>query len=985
MPTQGKKNSIPEQKRSILDYFSQSSANNTADENIQNEKTKRQKNHIKPAVSSELDLENSTSSLVFGTDMDSFGSGFTKEHPDTENENMPDEDIDMVKKNITVMSEASNVMNKNSAIVCSSSNPNTGSALLNTCKHRQQYSPVISKIVADYLDTNPSELTIIDTTELSSEMPQQEERYEFLVDVRDKNKIRKGEDGYDPTTLHIPKKYYDKFTPFEKQFWDIKSKYFDTVIFFKKGKFYELYEDDAIVASKLFDLKIVERVNMKMAGVPESSYEGWAAKFVAHGYKIGRVDQVENSIGKKIREQNGKKDKIIARELKEIITTGTAYSPECIDGCFPFFLGVLIQHNRCNSTQCAGQIHFSILLYDAGANKISIGTFCDSYDCSQLRTVFVQNDVRELITNEKVQLGKDMRMCIPDKTPVVSDRKYDFSIEEEYQCFSYLYNYMKSLCREQALESAVVSNIKEGSDFMTLDGSTLVNLDILTNNFDSTEDHSLFKSINYCSTPFGQRLLRKWIVTPLKNLEMINERRRIAQIFSKINSSEIVQSLKEIGDIERYYGRLGGCSPTFKNLKSFVESLKKANSALKILKAIFSDQCESQSNINAKHLGCVQHVLDQFEKVYLLSDSDILPGNDNDELFVLNRQQVEIQDKLQKFLKSLKKSTGFNDLCYKSIGKEIFQIETGYNNQMPSGFYLVSSTKTQRRYYSDELKAITNEFEECEEKIFQSKGSILRRAVDFLKSFSFDIHYSTNYLACIDCLISFSTFNDQVAVAVPEFGPKLELVDFTNPIFADYIKNTFTPKHNITLVTGPNMGGKSTFLRSICLNIILAQMGMGVLCKSMKLPVFDRIFTRIGASDSLARGESTFMVEMNEASKILNQSTRESFVIMDELGRGTSTRDGEAIARAVLDYLKTVGCMCLFSTHYHKLVENYEDVDKSYVGCKLDQRDITFLYKMQEGVCGDSHGLYIARMAGIPDEIVERAFGIRKALSSNQK
>lgn len=956
MPTQSKKGNTPEQRKSILDYLSQSNANDSANENAQNEGSKRQKGSEEPAAPSGLAIENSVSSLVFGSDADSFGNGFAKDRSSTQCD----------------------------AIVCDFGSPDACTSLPNIVDKGQQHTPVISKAISDYLDTGPSGMAA-DDTELSLEMPQQEERYEFLVDVRDKNKIRRGEEGYDPTTLHIPKKYYDKFTPFEKQFWDIKSKYFDTVIFFKKGKFYELYEDDAVIASKLFDLKMIERVNMRMCGVPESSYESWAAKFIAHGYKIGRVDQAENSIGKKIREQNGRRDKIIARELKEIVTAGTAYSSECVDGCFPFFLGVLVQHERCNANQCTGPMHFSMLLYDASTNKIFISTFCDSYDCSQLKTLFVQNDIRELVTDANIQLGRDVKVCVPDKAPVVCGRKYDFPIDEEYQCFSYLYSYMKSLYREQALESAVISSIKEGIDFMTLDGATLVNLDILTNNFDLTEEHTLFKSINYCSTPFGQRLLRKWVTTPLKNIGMIMERRGISQIFSEINISEVVQSLRELGDIERYYGRLGGCNPTFRDLRSFVECLKRANSALSILKAIFSGHCESQYSICAKHTECAQNVLRQFESIYLLSDFDIVPGNGNDELSVLESQQAEIQARLQDFLKNLKSATGLSDMCYKSIGKEVFQIETGSENQMPGGFYLVSSTKTQRRYYSNELKGIINEFEECEEKIFQSKGSILRRAVDFLKSFSFDIHHLVNYLACIDCLVSFSIFNGQAATTVPEFGPDLELVDFTNPIFPDYIRNVFAPRKNITLVTGPNMGGKSTFLRSICLNIILAQMGMNVPCKLMKLPVFDRIFTRIGASDSLARGESTFMVEMNEASKILNQSTRESFVIMDELGRGTSTRDGEAIARAVLDYLGSIGCMCLFSTHYHGLVESYADVDKLHVKCRLDQRDITFLYKVQEGVCGDSHGLYIARMAGIPDEIVENAFSIRKALSCGQK
>lgn len=838
-------------------------------------------------------------------------------------------------------------------------------------------APQISKIVSDYLDMAPSDFSTL--IEPSSDAPKHEERYNFLIDVRDKNKIRRGEDGYDPTTLYIPSVWYNKFTPFEKQFWDIKKEHFDTVIFFKKGKFYELYEDDAVLASKLFDLKIADRVNMKMAGVPESSYEIWAAKFVAQGYSIGRVDQAENSMGKKLREQNGKKDKIINRELKEIVTVGTAYSGDCLDCCFPFYLAVIVRHRNIPSSSAIeiDGIRFSVLLYDASVNRVFMNSFDDTHDCSHIKTLFVQNDIRELITEENLSLGKKVITHKPDKTYVSNNKKDTFQIEEEYTCFAYLFNFMKSLRREDTLESVIISNLKDDGDFMNLDGSTLTNLDILSNNFDHSEDHTLFKAINYCITPFGQRLLRKWVVSPLKNPNMIQKRRRMAEVFSSCEKHWLVQNLREMGDIERYFGRLGGCNPTVKDLWLFVQSLQKAQSALTTLKSILPDEYQE---INDVHLKNVTTILSEFKIAYEVSEEGVTPGNENDELFVLNHQLAKIEEKLQEFLVNLKQTTRFNDLCYKSIGKEIFQVETDSNHTMPSEFYVVSSTKAQRRYYSNGLKLIVGDYEECEERIFQSKGSVLRRAVAALIEFSFDVHHSFNYLASIDCIMSFSRFNSEVATAIPEFGQEIELIDFTNPIYPEYIRNTFKPDHSITLITGPNMGGKSTFLRSICMNIILAQIGMNVLCKSMKLPVFDQIFTRIGASDSLARGESTFMVEMNEASKILNQCTNRSFVIMDELGRGTSTKDGEAIAHAVLEYLKKIECICLFSTHYHKLVEEYDGVDKSNVRYKIDQEDITFLYKIESGVCTDSHGLYVARMAGIPEEIIKGAFDIRRDL-----
>lgn len=1011
MSTPTKKKETPEaskgKQKSILEYFSQTaminSQNPVEESDAQKETPKKQKSSKRYIIHSSSETESSIQrcadqsnnsdnldqsnkldksekpELEVGNEIREYE--FIQTH-DNQIENISNRTTSDKNKTIGDKFEVNTLETKNLdgiKYACKTQDITISPSSINVS--RKTSNSVLSKIIAEYMEKDLSELAS-DFPELSSELPAQEERYEFLINVKDQNMIRRGEPGYDRTTLHIPKKYYERFTPFEKQFWDIKKKHFDTVIFFKKGKFYELYEDDAAIASKLFDLRVTDRVNMKMAGVPESSFESWAAKFIKHGYKIGRVEQAENAIGKKIREQNGKKDKIIGRELKEIVTCGTAYTNECIDGCFPFFLGVLISHSRCSLQECAGPMHFSVMLYDASINKIFVNSFCDTYDCPQLKTIFVQNDIRELITDEKIQLGKDVKIHVPDKTLIASSKKYAFSIEEEYICFVYLHNFMKHLFREKTLESATIANIKEDSNFMSLDGSTLVNLDILSNNFDYTEEHSLFKAVNYCSTAFGQRLLRKWITSPLKNLEMINERRRIAKIFTENQTHELIRSLEVIGDIERCYGRLGGINPSFKDLKLSVASLKRVCIALKEVGEIFKCACPQQLQITTKHMENVQNALDKFEHEYRISETDVFPGSENDELFALSQKHSKIEAKLSDFLQQLKISTGFCDLSYKSLGKEVFQIETSINNKMPAGFYLVSSTKTQRRYYSQELKELVSELEECEELIFQSKGTILRRAVDSLKTSSFDIHHAVNYLASMDCIISFSLFNTSIPTTTPEFGSSLELLDFTNPIYPAYIRNSYIPKNTITLVTGPNMGGKSTFLRSICLNIILAQTGMNVACRAMELPIFDRIFTRIGASDSLAKGESTFMVEMNEASKILNRSTNQSFVIMDELGRGTSTRDGEAIAHAVLNYLKKTGCRCLFSTHYHKLVQDYEGVDKAHVECKVEHQDITFLYKVKEGICGDSHGLYVAKMAGIPDQIVEKARKIRKKIST---
>lgn len=634
--------------------------------------------------------------------------------------------------------------------------------------------------------------------------------------------------------------------------------------------------------------------------------------------------------------------------------------------------------NSTDQFPCKNSHHFSILLYDASINKIFRKTFCDSSDLCSLKTIFVQNDIKELISSFNIKNFYFPNKISPIKDQIASQRKYDFAIEGEFTCYSYLYNYMKTLKRELILESAEILELNSEDTFMSLDGPTIKNLDILSNNNDNTANFSLFKTINHCSTPFGQRMLKRWLLAPLMNREKIEERRKFSSNFESKDLYQTIEKLKEIGDIERLYGKLKNSNQSLKDLLAFIRSLKSCKSFLQFLNEDVKD--EILLGFISGYIQEISKIISGFENLYEVFEDRIEPKNDSDELFVVRKVFHEIESNLMNYLEMLKRDLCSNNLTFKSIGKEIFQIEAPNSLQMPDGFFLVSSTKTHKRYYSPELKKMISDYQEYEERIFQSQGSIIRRAVEYFYSFSDIINRMVAFVASIDCYVSFNIFANIYDCSVPVFSDQLKIINFGNPIYPEYIKNSFEPVNRISLVTGPNMGGKSTFLRSVCMNIILAQMGMKVLCEYMSLPVFDKIFTRIGASDSLARGESTFMIEMNETSKILNTCTNKSFVIMDELGRGTSTEDGSAIAMAVLEYLKKIGCYMLFSTHYHNLVKECSGVDKLHVKCKIDSGDIVFLYKIAEGICVDSHGLYVAKMAGIPENIIQKAIENKKKI-----
>ncbi len=900
----------------------------------------------------------------------------------------------------------------------------------------------------------------------SKSQKKEEERFKFLIDIRDENGIRKGEPNYDGSTLYISDEDYEKLTPFEKQFWEIKRKHFDTVIMFKKGAFYELYEDDADLTSRLFDFKISGRVNMRMTGFPEKSFDQWVSKLLALGYKVGRVEQAENMVGKKIREQetmnekkkkhdinksldiddiktgqnnsigfniskasNPCKDKIIKRELKEILTSGTVYNGDYLTDVSPVYLCVLL------GDEVMG---YHAMLYDASVNRI----YYRSLNSEELGGLFVQHDIREIVTDVRVGRLCSLRPIKPDKREIASRRKYELKNDWEYKCYVCLYNYMDSLCRAEAIEMAEVCGLIDSGN-MVLDGATITNLDILRNNYDGTAKGSLYGRINHCSTAFGERILRKWVVCPLTNLDMIERRRMYAEIFMEMDTTELVSALRRIGDTERILGKLTNLNPSLGDLKKFLESISNMARFLRILERIKGykeeyktghdgkyavKQISDKDDINHKeeqadNLNSDSHFFDssnefnfrtvsdraifiekflkRFSMMYRV-DTTIMPGEANEEYARLRELHMSIEKNLETYLDNLRAKTGIGSLIYRNINREIFQIEAPLESKLPMEFYVVSSTKNTRRYYSTDLRAMVQKFQESEERLFQYKESVFREAVSFIEPYRNAINSIISFVGTIDCYISFAIFSKlyectrvrfitedkgiakinkdikKEEIISTEGKRKINLVGFRNPIYPEHIANDFHPHYRITLISGPNMGGKSTFLRSICLNIILGQIGMNVFCDSMEIPVFDKIFTRIGAADSLARGESTFMQEMLEASRILRKSSDKSFVVMDELGRGTSTQDGNAIARAVLDELVSINCHVLFSTHYHDLVRDYSLANKIYMDCLIDNKDIVFLYKAIAGIATDSHGLHVAKMAGIPVKIVDRAFEIRK-------
>ncbi|KAF9340478.1 DNA mismatch repair protein msh6 [Linnemannia elongata] len=871
-------------------------------------------------------------------------------------------------------------------------------------------------------------------------------RYSWLLDIRDADMNPIGSPDYDPRTLYIPKSAWTTFTEFERQFWEIKGQHFDSVVFFKKGKFYELYENDADIGHQKFDLKLTDRTNMRMVGVPESSFEYWAAQFIAKGYKVARVDQMETALGKAMRERDGaatkSAPKVIRRELHSILTAGTLTDSGLLTNDMATYCMAIKEINRPGAEHLPTQ--FGIAFVDTSTAEFNLASFYDDMDRTKFETLITQIKPKEVVVekgglsvrstrilknslgantiwnhlqpeaqfwnaldtadelrikeyfgaNEAGSLASD---CWPAALQSVKDNMAVMS------ALGGLVWYLRSLKLDTELLSFknfhVYDPVRQASTLI-LDGQTLSNLEVFQNNGDGSETGTVLRLLNRCVTPFGKRLFRRWLCHPLRSSSAIGARLDAVEDLMRVPGfmELFEEKCARFPDLERIVSRIhaGSCKISeflvvLSTFRTLVDTSRRLSS--------YTDQFKSKKLASVldelpdltEHLN---YFAEAFDHKVAQAEGDIIPhpgfaedyDANNEVLNNLDSQFAQLLDKVKRELKTTK-------IVYKDLGKEIYQLEMSNKITVPKNWKKTSSTSSISRYYTPELMALVTKLQEARE----TKNAIMKELQGRLYA-KFDENYkdwlkAVKIIAELDCLCSLSKSSS--ALGSPSCRPEfvdnersvLELEGLRHPCVIPGIASDFIPNDtllggdtsNLILLTGPNMGGKSTLLRQTCVAIIMAQLGCYVPAEKCRLTPFDRIFTRIGANDNILAGQSTFMVELSETSKILSEATERSMVILDELGRGTSTFDGYAIAYSVLHELSTrIGCLGLFSTHYGTLTNEFErdpNVALKHMACQVDQanREVTFLYKLVDGVCEKSYGMNVAHMAGVPREIVDRA------------
>ena len=867
-----------------------------------------------------------------------------------------------------------------------------------------------------------------------------EEAYSFLLDVRDKEGNRPGDLNYDQRTLAIPKSAWAAFTPFEKQFWEIKQNHFDTVLFFQKGKFYELYEDDAMIGHRELDLKLTDRVKMKMVGVPEASFDMFATKLLALGYKVGRVDQSENAVAKGMRvgeKSRGGGSEIVRRELRHVVTGGTV-----VDGAV--LADDLSSYCVCIKEQPAerdGAPRFGVCTLDASTAEFRLTTFEDDAVLTRLETLLRSLRVKEVLHEKGVMSPSTLRLVrsvVPTNCQLTMLRPHTEFLDapatvarleslfhtgtpadlpgplvpllDEPLAVSALGGmlwYLEQLHLDAELcASANFARLPPpgAGGSLVLDAKSLAHLNVLQND-EGTDEGTLHKLLNRCITPFGRRLFKLWLAAPLADADAIE--RRLDAVGDLLHAPEFGETFatfaRTLPDLERLQTRVaaGKCRP-----RDFLAVLKAFTRFRSAQRDLLAAAAEFGSDAVRGRLEALPDVTQLAEELrahfHANDDGSFTPREHEYAEFDAAQDAVRAAEaRLEAELDAAARELGLSrrEVGWKHVGtNEIYQMEVPARTRVPATWIIMSQTKAAKRYYTPRGRELVRELKEARETRLAALRAYQTHVYEQFREERATYARAVRLVAELDCLLSLA--KSSMALGAPACRPELvrsdramlEVRALRHPCMAPSTlqaggSGAFIPNdialggqaEEVMVLTGGNMAGKSTTARTAAIAVILAQLGCYVPAESARIAPADRIASRMGANDQLFRNHSTFMVEMLEAAKILRDATPRSLVIMDELGRGTSTFDGQAIAYAVLHHLVTsTRCLCFFMTHYTNIaasLEAYPRVCNRHMAVLVDeaQRNVVFTYRLVPGIAESSYGTQVAALAGVPDAVCERA------------
>lgn len=785
-------------------------------------------------------------------------------------------------------------------------------------------------------------------------------------------------------------------TPMVQQYMAVKQEHQNELLFFRLGDFYEMFFDDAITASRELNLTLTKRSNgmehMPMCGVPYHSVDGYIAKLIKKGYRIAICEQVEDPKLAK---------GIVERKVIKIITPGTALNEQLLEGKHNRYLVFLQQAQDKGMCLAAADVttgECEWFLDQTSESFLNITEQLYRLQPAELVVRLASDDTRDKLQE---WLAARLPECVvtryeesaPDADYFAQHFAGNDVPDEVHSTVELLLRYLHGTVMADLSHINRLVRIERNS-FMNLDVTAIRNLELVRNMTDGSKRGTLLQVLDFTNTSMGARRLRSWIESPLLDVGRIYERQEaVAELAAAAELREaIVAQLKAVADLERIVSRVEVGSANARDLVALRNSL----SVLPGLKGILED-CSSgllRKLWKGLHLHeelaarLQQAIVD--EPPFSVREGGMIRTGYNQELDELHLIAADNKTWMQNFEQKIKEETGIKTMKvgFNKVFGYYIEVSKGQSSSVPPYFVRKQTLVNAERYIVPELKEFENKILGAKEKIEQLEYYLFDELRTLIRGKIKEIQETARAVSYIDVLTGLAEAAYKYNYVRPELNNngEIKIVDGRHPVVERLLeKEIFVPNNTnlnntderMIIITGPNMAGKSTYMRQVALLVLMTQIGSFIPARQASICPVDKIFTRVGASDDLATGQSTFMVEMNEVAQILKYATKNSLIILDEVGRGTSTFDGMSIAHAVMEYIHDrIKAKTLFATHYHQLIalENVLSGVKNYsVAVKERGKDIIFLRRIVPGGTDRSYGVHVARLAGLPKKVLERS------------
>lgn len=773
----------------------------------------------------------------------------------------------------------------------------------------------------------------------------------------------------------------EKLSPMMQQYMEIKDKYEDSIIFFRLGDFYEMFFEDAITASRILELTLTgkqagldERV--PMCGIPHHAYAGYVDELIEKGYKVAICEQLEDP-----KETKG----MVKRDVIQVVTKGTRID-ENMDSKSNNYIANIYNFDYCYGISFAdistGEVY--AMLIEGEKDKV-------------IKEV-TKHGFKEVIVNDSINreiieiLRTNYNVLVTITKDELQDKNYEYIYKdiEDIRIISTVKHLLYYVIdtKKGDLHHLQKCCVIKNSEYLEFDNNTKRNLELVETLRNRERQYSLLWLLDKNKTAMGSRYLKYNIENPLTNKEAIERRYNLVEKLSTefILRDDLVHELGNVYDLERLAGRITYGNLNAKDLLQLKNSLKSLPNIKRILEIIGYD----------KKIETLEELYELLERTILedapftLHEGHLIKPGYNEELDELKKIRSGSKDFILELEQSEKERTGIKNLKvgFNKVFGYYIEVSKGQTHLVKEefGYDRKQTLANCERFTTPLLKEKENIILGAEEKIISLEYKLFMDIREVVKRYISKLQKIAKIISEVDMLQSFSVVSDAYKFVRPTLTEDkiVKMIECRHPVVEQVMKDKYIPNDiimdkttDILLITGPNMAGKSTYMRQCAITVIMAQIGCFVPCKSCTIPIFDKIFTRIGASDDLVSGESTFMVEMKEANTAISEATENSLILFDELGRGTATYDGMSLAQAILEYIHDkIKAKTMFSTHYHELTALEKDLKhlkNVHVSAIEKDGQITFLHKVKVGAVDKSYGIHVASLAHLPESLIKRA------------